>query len=273
MKLLTFGDSWTEGIGGNISEEEYVNNLEEKTKIRHKYCWPKHLSKLLNMEFENYGVGATSNHIIFNSICKLLSTKKINKDDFVVVMWTSPLREQHPFFPVEDEFHFWGKRYTDKKYLYDRVFSHVKGENEKYDKLKKEYKEFYISNLMNDTYYDIVNQNYIIYLQYMFTELGIRFLFVDAFDIMISPNIIKEVDKTSFIKKEHYWNFSTKTCKDLLIETNRADVWQDYKKFVNTAGKHPNSNGYELIAHDLYNWIIDKNLLYYNTKTPESKLI
>jgi len=273
MKLFTFGDSWTEGVGGNQDEENTTDILEEKTKIRQKYCWPKHLSALLNVEIENYGVGATSNCIIFNSICTLLSNKKINKDDFVIVMWTSSLREQHPFFPVEDEFHFWGKRYTNKKYLYDRIFSYIKGENEKYDNLKKEYKEFYISNLMNDTYYDIVNQNYIIYLQYMFTELGIRFLFVDAFDTMISQNIVNEVNKTSFIKKEHYWNFSTKTCRDLLIETDRADVWQDNKKFINTAGKHPSNNGYKMIAQHLYDWIIKENLLYYSTKTPESKFI
>jgi hypothetical protein len=273
MKLFTFGDSWTEGIGGNIDEENTTNILEEKTKIRQKYCWPKHLSELLNANYENYGIGGTSNQIIFNSVCKCLSLKKIEKDDFVIVMWTSPLRDNHPFFPVDDEFHFWSKRYVDKKYLYDKVFSYEKGENEKYDKLKKEYKEFYIFNLMNDTYYDIVDQNYIIYLQYMFTELGIRFLFVDAFDIMVSPKIIKEVDKTTIIKKEHYWNFSTKTCKDLLIETDRGDVWQDYKKFISTAGKHPSNNGYKMIAQHLYNWIIKENLLYYSTKTPESKFI
>ena len=273
MKLFTFGDSWTEGIGGNIEEENTTNILEEKTKIRQKYCWPKHLSELLNTDYENFGVGGTSNQIIFNSVCKCLSLKKIQKDDFVIVMWTSPLRDNLPFFPVDDEFHFWSKRYVDKKYLYDKVFSYEKGKNEKYDKLKKEYKEFYIFNLMNDTYYDIVNQNYSIYLQYMFTELGIRFLFVDAFDIMVTPKIIKEVDKTTIIRKEHYWNFSTKTCKDLLIETDRADVWQDYRKFTSTAGKHPSNNGYKMIAQNLYTWIIKENLLYYSTKTPESKLI
>jgi hypothetical protein len=273
MKLFTFGDSWTEGIGGNIEEENTTNILEEKTKIRQKYCWPKHLSELLYVDYENYGIGGTSNQIIFNSVCKCLSLKKIEKDDFVIVMWTSPLRDNPPFFPVDDEFHFWSKRYVDKKYLYDKVFSYEKGENEKYDKLKKEYKEFYIFNLMNDTYYDIVNQNYIIYLQYMLTELGIRFLFVDAFDIMVSPKIIKEVDKTTIIRKEHYWNFSTKTCKDLLIETDRGDVWQDYKKFTSTAGKHPSNNGYKMIAQHLYNWIIKENLLCYSTKTPESKFI
>ena len=44
MKLFTFGDSWTEGVGGNI-EDEYTTDIpEQKTIIRQKYCWPKHLS-------------------------------------------------------------------------------------------------------------------------------------------------------------------------------------------------------------------------------------
>lgn len=273
MKLFTFGDSWTEGIGGNINEENTTDILEEKTKIRQKYCWPKHLSELLNVDYENYGVGGTNNQIIFNSICRCLSLKKIEKDDFVVVLWTSPLRDNHPFFPIDDEFHFWGKRYTDKKYLYDRIFSHDKGENQKYNELKKIYKEFYISNLMGNSYYDIVNQNYIIYLQYMFTELGIRFLFGDAFDMMISPDIFSEIDKTSYINKKHYWNFSNKTFRDILIETKRADVWEDNRKFLNTPGKHPNNNGYKLISDEIYNWIIKENLLYYSTKKPQIPII
>ena len=269
MKLFTFGDSWTEGVGGNLNEENTTDILEEKTEIRKKYSWPKQLSDMLNVHYDNYGVGGASNQIIFNSICKLLSSDEIKKDDFVIVMWTSPLRDIHPFFPSEDEFHFWGKKYTEKKYLYDRIFSHSVGQNPKYDKLKKTYKEFYISNLMNDTYYDIVNQNYIIYLQYMFNELGIRFLFGDAFDFMVSPKVFKQVDKSIHINKKHYWNFSTKTFRDILIETDRADVWEDNRKFINTPGKHPNSNGYKLISNELYNWIIKENLLYYSTKKPQ----
>ena len=39
MRLFTYGDSWTEGVGGNISEEEKTDVPEERTIIRHKYCY------------------------------------------------------------------------------------------------------------------------------------------------------------------------------------------------------------------------------------------
>ena len=68
MKLFTYGDSWTEGVGGNVEEELTTEIPEERTNIRQKYCWPKHLSELLNCEVKNNGVGAFSNNAIFNSI-------------------------------------------------------------------------------------------------------------------------------------------------------------------------------------------------------------
>jgi lysophospholipase L1-like esterase len=49
---------------------------------------------------------------------------------------------------------------------------------------------------------------------------------------------------------------------NLLINTNRKDVWQDNNHWVDTtAGKHPSSNGYKLIAEELYKFINEGNLL------------
>mgnify|MGYP000494998037 CR=1 FL=1 len=75
MKLFTFGDSWTEGVGGNI-EDEYTTDIpEQKTIIRQKYCWPKHLSGIFECEVINNGVGAFSNTAIFNAVCYQLKNK------------------------------------------------------------------------------------------------------------------------------------------------------------------------------------------------------
>ena len=92
MKLFTFGDSWTEGVGGD-REEEYTTNVPiEITNIRHKYAWPTHLSKLLNIEVENLGAGGSSNNTIFNAISFKLRNGFITNKDFVVIMWTQPAR-------------------------------------------------------------------------------------------------------------------------------------------------------------------------------------
>lgn len=68
MKIYTYGDSWTEGVGGNRTEEDSTNILEEKTNIRHRYAWPTQLSKLLKLDLQNDGVGGFSNNAIFNAV-------------------------------------------------------------------------------------------------------------------------------------------------------------------------------------------------------------
>ena len=277
MTLYTFGDSWTEGVGADLNEENQTNTLEEKTEIRKKYCWPKHLSEYMNVEYENLGVGGSSNEIIFNSISHCLQTNKIKKNDFVVIMWSSSLRDNVVFFPKENDWYGndWymnSKYYLLKKYLYEDIFSFKKSKNKSYDTLKKQYKEFYITNLYNENYYNIVNQNYITYLQFMFKNLGIRYLFCDGFDTMVDFNLDKNIDKTEFIDKNHYWNFSKKTFRDFLLETEQSNIWENYKNRSNK-DKHPNKYGYKLIATELFEFINKKNLLEYEINNPINYII
>ncbi len=267
MKLFSFGDSWTEGVGGNSKEEETTENPQEKTQIRQKYCWPKHLSELLECDFYNYGVGGFSNNAIFNTIYHNLKNEIITQDDFVVVMWSSSLRDSLPFFPNEDDFFIWGKRYKSKNHLFKHIFTGGKGNLSNFSRFEKDYKDFYITELFNDVYYDIVNQNYILYLQFMFKQMGVRYVFCDAFDTMINNEIINEINKSNLIDDARYWGYKTKTMADLLIESKRKDVWEDGNHWTdNTAGKHPNNNGYKMIADELYKFILDNNLLHYKTK-------
>lgn len=275
MKLFTFGDSWTEGVGGDIKEEFTTNSPEERTKIRQKYCWPKYLSDLLKIEFQNFGMGGASNKVIFDATSHAIHNNIIKKDDIVVIMWSSSLRDDVPFFPLNNPWHFWGETSIRKKHIYGFFLDKAhfaKSDNQ--SSLKKEYKEYFIDNLFSEVYYDIINQNYVLYLQYMFDRIGIRYVFCDAFDLMIKKEIIKEVDKTNLIKTNHYLGLSDKTIKDFLVSKNRKDVWEDGNLWNdNIAGKHPNKNGYELIAELIYDYILEKNILYYNTNKIESRII
>ncbi len=265
MKLFTFGDSWTEGVGGNLKEENTTDIPEERTTIRQKYSWPTHLSKLLQCEVINYGVGAFSNNAILNAVCSQLKKEIITKDDFVVIMWSSSLRDPLPFFPNLDDFFIWGKRYKSKGHILKYIFDDVDRVNTNYNRAEKKFRNYFISNLYNDTYYDIVNQNYILRLQFIFNELGIRYLFCDAFDIMITKNINLSDDKTHLIDNNRYWGYQTKTIANLLIDTNRKDVWENNSYWTDdTSGKHPSSNGYNLIADELFKFINDNDLLKHN---------
>jgi hypothetical protein len=273
MKFFTYGDSWTEGVGGNLSEELTTEIFEERTIIRQKYCWPKHLSELFQCEFKNNGVGAFSNNLIFNTVCHQLNNKIITQDDFVVIMWSSSLRDDLPFFPNDNNFNIWGNRHKRKEHLIKYIFDGVHGENLIYNRAEKNFRDYYISNLYNQTYYDIVNQNYILHLQFVFKELGIRYIFCDAFDTMINIDMDMSVNKTHLIDDSRYWGFKKKTMADFLISTKRKDVWEDGEHWVeHTQGKHPNNNGYKLIADELYKFINDNELLTH-VKSKNSYLI
>jgi hypothetical protein len=262
MKLFAFGDSWTEGVGGNLTEEYTTSIDEERTIIRQKYCWPKHLSDLLKCEVKNYGVGAFSNNAIFNSICHQLKNEIITQDDFVVIMWSSSLRDQLPFFPNEDSLHIWGERYKSKQHLIKYIFDGITGNNNIYNRAEKNFRDYFITNLFNDSYYDIINQNYILHLQFMFKEMGIQYLFCDAFDNMISKDIINEIDNSNLIDNSRYWGYKEKTLANLLIDLKRKDVWGDNSYWnLSTQGKHPSDIGYKLIAGELYKFIINSNLM------------
>jgi lysophospholipase L1-like esterase len=268
MKLFTFGDSWTEGVGGDL-EEEYTTDVPiERTNIRHKYAWPTQLSKLLNIEVENLGAGGSSNNAIFNAISFKLRNGFITNKDFVVIMWSSSLRDAVPFFPEINSFVFWGKRHKQKEHLFEYLKETnfyglpIKNENIHFTRAEKNFRQYYYDNLFTDDYYDIVNQNYIIYLQYIFNELGIRYMFCDAFDSMIRGDIRDSINKVNLINENRYWGLGQKTLKDVLGALNRSDVWEDNMLWTDTTiGKHPSKNGYKIIADEMHDFIVKNNLL------------
>ena len=273
MKLFTFGDSWTEGVGSNLLEEYETEIPKERTLIRHKYCWPTKLSELIGCKVENNGVGSFSNNAIFNSVIYKLKNGSITSKDFVVVMWSSSLRDDLPFFPNENNFTIWGKRYKEKKHLVKYIFDGIDSINKEYNRIEKDFRDYYIQNLFTDSYYDIVNQNYILYLQFVFNQLGVKYIFCDAFDSMITTHINSDIDKSHLIEANSYWGYKEKTFVDFLIKLNRKDIWEDGCYWEDsTAGKHPNSIGYKLIAEELYQYILNNNLLK-NNKIKNSYLI
>ena len=106
----------------------------------------------------------------------------------------------------------------------------------------------------------------------MFKNLGIRYLFCDGFDTMVDFNLDKNIDKTEFIDKNHYWNFSKKTFRDFLLETEQFNIWENSKNRFNK-DKHPNKYGYKLIATELFEFINKKNLLEYEINNPINYII
>jgi lysophospholipase L1-like esterase len=260
MKLYSYGDSWTEGVGVNKQIESSLTDTLSKKEYRNQFSYPKYLSDLLSINYENRGIAGCCNKQIFDEIINDIKSNKIIEGDLVTILWSSSLRDNVSFFP-QNEWHSWGLKYIEEEHLIR--WGGINGEltkNATYNKFIHDYKMFYVTQLFNQNYYNIVNQNYIIFLQKLFEHHNIKYIMADAFDSMII-DINKDDDRTSHISKDLYWNFSLKTLKDHLIDLNDTSLWEDNLPFGSAPGKHPSITGYKKIAEELYRFINSNNIL------------
>ena len=108
MKLFAYGDSWTEGEGANWSIESEIKDRQQLQLFRNENSWVNHLSQKMGLEPVNNGWSGRANNMIFNDVINDLRNDKIKKGDFVVIMWSSTLRDYVPFLP-KGEWISWGQ--------------------------------------------------------------------------------------------------------------------------------------------------------------------
>jgi lysophospholipase L1-like esterase len=240
MNLHAYGDSWTEGQGTTEDRKQW------KT-----YSWVKILSDKLGVISVNNGISGNSNLNIFNKVVDDLIEDKIKENDTVVVMWSSSLRDLVPFLP-KNEWVSWSVKHL-VEYPHKFVESY-QSENEKYNNFLYSFKELFITDLFNQSYYNIVNQNYIIFLQKMFEFYKIKYVMFDAFESMIT-DLDRKDSKLEIINQNYYWQFNKKTIRDLLNSTNRDDIWEHIENYKDRPTQHPNIEGYRLISEIIYDFI------------------
>jgi hypothetical protein len=251
--LHAYGDSWTEGQG--VDGESIYTNREELKNYRNEYSWVNLLSKKLKLSCVNNGLAGVSNEKIFNKIVSDVRNGNIKNNDFVIIMWSSSLRDNVSFLP-NNEWISWSE--IELIECSHRFINSYDSEDTNYDNFIKNYKKFFITNVLNLNYYNIVNQNYIIFIQKLFEFYGIKYLMVDAFDTMVNnPNKID--DKTYLINKINYWNFGIKTTKELINESNLENKWEIL--LPPKVAPHPNKNGYYIISEELYSYIKKNKIL------------
>ena len=162
MKIWVYGDSF---VAGDQDIPGRIDAIEEYTEYnRYNVSFASHLANALNVKLINRGISGCSNFVQLDKL--FLDAPFIKKDDIVVVMWSSSLRDNVPFFPSNNPWHFWGETSIRKKHIYGFILDKAhfaKSDNQ--SSLKKEYKQYFIDNLFSETYYDIINQNYILYIQ------------------------------------------------------------------------------------------------------------
>ena len=255
MILHAYGDSWTEGEGCDLEIESTLKN-QELIIYRNQNSWVKLLADKLNLQWINNGKSGNPNSVIFNSIIDDVTNDRIKKGDLVIVLWSSSLRDYAAFLPRQ-QWVSWSVKHLVN--LPEKFINSYKSHNETYDSFLREYKSFFLDNLFNQNYYNIVNQNYIIFLQKLFEFYGIKYVMADAFDMMVvDPN--EKDDVGNMIKTKYYWEYRKKTMRDLLQET-KLDCFEDIKMMSKNPAQHPNILGYNLISVEFNNYIVKNNII------------
>ena len=253
MILHAYGDSWTEGEGCNLEKEKTLKN-QELIIYRNKQSWVKTLAESLDINWINNGKSGNPNSVIFNSIIDDVTNGRVKKGDLVGIMWSSSLRDYAAFLPRQ-QWVSWSIKHLISRP--DKFINSYQSSNETYDSFLREYKNFFLENLFNKNYYNIVNQNYIIFLQRLLEFYDIKYFMVDAFDKMVNTsNMNKSDNYLDLINTKKYWEFHTSSMREFLEKTN-TDCFEN----TNEPGKHPNSFGYNLISQELYNYIIKNNII------------
>ena len=255
MILHAYGDSWTEGEGCDLEIESTLKN-QELIIYRNQNSWVKSLADKLNLQWINNGKSGNPNSVIFNSIIDDVTNDRIKKGDLVIVLWSSSLRDYAAFLPRQ-QWVSWSVKHLVN--LPEKFINSYKSHNETYDSFLREYKSFFLDNLFNQNYYNIVNQNYIIFLQKLFEFYGIKYVMADAFDMMVvNPN--EKDDIGGMIKTKYYWEYRKKTMRDFLQET-KLDCFEDIKMISKNPAQHPNILGYNLISVEFNNYIVKNNII------------
>lgn len=254
MILRAYGDSWTEGQGSDAVIEKSITDRHELRKFRNENSWVKMLSEKLGLTYVNNGLSGMSNVKLFNQVVTDIKDGLISKDDFVIIMWSSSLRDNVPFLP-NNEWLSWSIKQLFETSSENFIKSYKSG-NKEYDNFLMSYKELFIAELFSQNYYNIVNQNYIIFIQKLLDAYGIKYMMCDAFENMVIDLQPKD-DITKFINQKYYWNFGKASLKSFLQSLNRKDVWEPVEiSKQDIGGIHPNKIGYELIANKIYDYLI-----------------
>jgi hypothetical protein len=257
MILHGYGCSWTQGVGADSVIESNLTNAD-LNKFRNEHSWLKLLANKLGLVHHNNGIAGNANNKIFNQIVSDIQYKKIKENDLVVIMWSSSLRDYVPFLP-KGEWVSWSVKHlieTPEKFV-----NSFKSDDSVYTKFLMDYKNFFVTELFNQNYYNIVNQNYIVFLQKLLNYYGIKYIMCDSFEPMLI-DLDKKDDVTHTIDKSTYWGFRKETFRDFLNKTNRLDIWEHQDTIYSTrATQHPNKEGYKLISEELYNYIVKNNII------------
>lgn len=275
-KIISFGDSWTAGVGyDTVEENSFFEKYTDKNysrqllnEARKSNSWTRFLSDKFECDYINKGEPSISNHSIVNNLFKYLKNNTVSDGDLIIIMFSSSIRNPIPFFPdvivngglmsifsFKDVIEILEKNNPN----IPSFFSNFANKDDKdyllsIDSFYEYYMKKFVKNgYMDFSYYNMYNQNIIVFLQNYFNYFNINYYMCDAFESMLSYteyssyNISKDINYSNYYKlkeKEHFLSFLKKNYGDY--------VFSQEGKYP-----HPNKIGYQLIADELYKNIVE----------------
>ena len=262
--IYSFGDSFTAGLGVDREYEQSQlgshpdwDTMTDKQKniqrnkverFRHENSYTAYFARKVGMGYLNKGLSGCSNVDILNTIFECGDNFK--QGDIVFVGFTSSLRNPLPYFPKKiynTEFKL-APNLNVLKNLSEIKINDLMKKNYSEESMSffQDYSKFYLTEMFDEQYYEIVNYNIVVFLQKYFEHKKINYVMFDAFDYMVNQ-------KYEHIDKKYYWNIGKKTIYSYITSFNDEGLLEKagYNPY-DQAPRHPSIEGHKLFAEELH---------------------
>jgi lysophospholipase L1-like esterase len=262
--IYSFGDSFTAGLGvdreyetsqlgghpdwNTMTDEQKGIQRKKVERFRHENSYTAHFARRVGIGYSNNGLSGCSNIHILNSIFE--SGDDFKQGDIVFVGFTSSLRNPISFFPRKFSESGWKlapnlsvlKGFVDLK-ISTPIMKYYSEESMSFF---QDYSKFYLTEMFDEQYYEIVNYNIIVFLQKYLEYKKVNYIMFDAFDYMVNKNY-------EHINQKYYWNFNNETIYSYITSFNDEGLLEmEGYNLHNQAPRHPSTAGHKLFAEELY---------------------
>ena len=268
-RVISFGDSFTVGLGTDRTEENRLIDSaktvsigkQKSNEFRRNNSFTKFFADEFDVPFINLAVPGCSNKDILNVIMEFDLINGYDRDDFILIGFTSSYRDKLPFFPdvynnnVRNGFQ-WSMKELPLLSNAKDIFFWKEG-NDKWNNwsddfennlnnFMKDYLKFYMVEVFDDSYWQIYNSNLIVYIQKYLEFKKVKYIMFDSFEPMLN-------DIPKFVNKKTYWGCGEKNIYSFLKQFNDESVYEEGNHNINKlVPKHPSRKGHKLFAEELY---------------------
>jgi len=281
MKVISFGDSFTSGVGTDwikekqIKEENKDNSELASTLFQEfttSHSFTRYFADKLKVDWVNKGEPGCCNKAIITSIFQYFADGFFDKGDLVLVSFTSTTRDDFPFFPtlkqrqwkglswnindiyltLEDDRTF--KQFKETVSTNDLLGLPVTPENTDIGYFLNNYKKFFVTEMFDYRYLDFFNFNMIALLQQFFDYIGVDYILIDAFEPTFNSSTYDKRDLIDTYK--HYWGYNTYNIYSYLEKYEDRELFEleEYVLANSSGPKHPSTKGHKLFAETLYKY-------------------